>query len=421
MPHIHAGFGTFYSTDSWIIGDARMNREVQNIKLTKNIVIWICLAQLLTAFVGRSLAPLMVYISSDLSLNKVQLGFLPTALFIGQSVATLPTGLLADWMSIRKMMLSLMVIVGIGFLCLAWTDQYFLAILCVIFAGVGYGGMHPVTNKVLVNTFVPSRLTLPMGLKQMSITLGSALASLILIPLVVLIGWRYSLSLASIILILIALLVYFKMSNSENLQQNRTNSTSLISNLKILIRSRRLLVLNIVALILMGVQVTFNTFLILFLYEVKGWTIYYSGTCLAISELSGALGRILWGVISDRYFNSNRWIVLLFITLLTLGSFGMLYVMNSPVILIVSVIIIGFSLSGFNGVWMNAAVESLSRSLSGSASGYSIMVASVGVFFIPPIFSAFIEYNGYGSGGIFLLILLIICGFILLFVKKLQT
>lgn len=63
--------------------------------------------------------------------------------------------------------------------------------------------------------------------------------------------------------------------------------------------------------------------------------------------------------------------------------------------------IIGFSLAGFNGIWMTLAVESVEKSMSGFASGFSIMVASIGVFLIPPVFGSLVEYWGYLVGGIF--------------------
>ncbi|SDZ81407.1 hypothetical protein SAMN05421743_101298 [Thalassobacillus cyri] len=56
------------------------------------MLLWLLMAQIMVAFIGRSLGPLGVLIEEDLSLTKAQVGLLPSALFLGQAVASIPTG-----------------------------------------------------------------------------------------------------------------------------------------------------------------------------------------------------------------------------------------------------------------------------------------------------------------------------------------
>lgn len=379
----------------------------------KFIAMWIIIAQFLTAFVGRSISPLMFYISADLSLSKGQLGFLPTALFIGQFIATLLIGYLADRLSTRKMMVCLMIVVGAGFLSFAWVDNYSLALVFVVLAGMGYGGMHPVTNRFLVNTLPVNKVSLLMGLKQMSITLGSAGSSVVLIPLVAYIGWRYTLSVAAVLLLLFSFIIPFFLKTKEDSQTEMATKMPLRQQLCIFFHSKWLFFTNSSAFILMGVQITFNTYIILFLYEVKDWSIYSAGLCLAISEISGACGRVLWGIISDKFFNRNRWGVLLIITTLSTIGITLMYFIHSTSLIVICIAIVGFSLAGFNGIWMTLAVESVEKSMSGLASGFSIMIASIGVFLIPPIFGSLIDYWGYSVGGMFLISLFTCCAILM--------
>ncbi|WP_342544268.1 MFS transporter [Lysinibacillus sp. FSL W7-1291] len=390
----------------------------------KRIAMWIIIAQFLTAFVGRSISPLMFYISADLSLNKGQLGFLPTALFIGQFIATLLVGYLADRLSTRKIMVCLMIIVGTGFLSFAWIDNYTLALVFVVLAGMGYGGMHPVTNRFLMNILPVNQVSLLMGLKQMSITLGSAGSSVVLIPLVAYIGWRYTLSVAAVVLLMFSFIMPFVLKTKEDSQTEIATKLPLRQQLRIFLHSKWLFFTNSSAFILMGIQMTFNTYIILFLYEIKDWPIYSAGICLAIAEISGASGRVLWGIISDKFFNKNRWAVLLIITILSANGIILMYFTYSTFFIVMCIAIIGFSLAGFNGIWMTLAVESVEKSMSGFASGFSIMVASIGVFLIPPVFGSLVEYWGYLVGGIFLISLFACCAIFmviaLLTVKKVQ-
>ncbi|MEG0473303.1 MAG: MFS transporter [Solibacillus sp.] len=379
------------------------------------MVLLILVGQFFTAFVGRSLSPFMVYIGDDLALSKMQLGLFPTALFIGQFLATLPIGYYTDRVDTRKLMLVLMSVVAVSFLCFAWMDNFYLALFFIVIAGLGYGGIHPVTNKLLVYEFPPSKLTLPMGVKQMSITLASAGVSILLLPLAVIIGWRWAVTLAVLILVIVCFISSVYFSRLPWKEKPVQSTASLWKQVKLLIQSKMLFFTNSSAFILMGVQMTFNTFLILFLVETKDWTIYVAGLCLALSELCGAAGRVLWGVISDRFFAGNRWLVLLVLTLISSGSLMGLYFSQSVLLMIVLIACTGFALSGFNGIWMMLAVESVDRSLSGFASGYSVTVASIGVFLIPPLFGYFIEQGGYALAGLFVSSLFFLCALLMIY------
>ena len=370
----------------------------------RTFVTLIIFAQLLTAFVGRSLNPLAVYIGDSLQLTNFQIGFLPTALFLGQFLATLPMGFFADYIATHRLILLLMLTVGGGFFLFATVQQtYIYALLFITLAGLGYGGMHPVTNKMLIQLYPIQKVTFPMGLKQMSITLGSALSSILLLALAEKIGWQWAVKGAAIGLVVFACIVYGRMrSYSDVFSTLRSTESSLLEQLKKLFTSKMLFFTTFIALLLMGMQVTFNTYLLLFLSEIKGWSIYIAGLALAFSEVCGAAGRVLWGVMSDAWFKGNRWIVLMIIAAWFPIALWLLYEANVIWITVLVIASVGFTLSGFNGVWMNLAVESVPRPISGSASGYSVTFASVGVFILPPVFGYLTDLAGYLYGGIFL-------------------
>lgn len=379
---------------------------MENFKQVRLLVTLVIFSQLFTAFVGRSLNPFAAYIGESMQLTNFQIGFLPTALFVGQFFATLPMGFISDYIATHKLILISMITVGSGFFLLSTVQSgYFFALIFLTLAGLGYGSMHPVTNKMIIQLYPIQKVTLPMGLKQMSITLGSALSSLILLAIAEKVGWQIALKGASIGLIVFAFFIYFFMKlHSSTFQSLRASETSLMAQLKKLMASKILFFTTVIALLLMGLQVTFNTYLILFLIEIKGWTIYIAGISLACSEIFGALGRVLWGVMSDSIFKGNRWIALMIISAWQPIAFGILYQVDERWLIALIIMSIGFTLSGFNGVWMNLAVESVPKSISGSASGYSVTFASTGVFIIPPIFGYISDGTGYYYAGVFMVL-----------------
>lgn len=384
---------------------------MENMKNVKMLITLIIFSQLLTSFVGRSLSPFSVYIGESFQLTNFQIGFLPTALFLGQFLATLPMGVISDYIATHKLLLLLMITVGSGFLLLSTIQQGFIwALFFIMLAGLGYGAMHPITNKMIIQLYPLQKISLQMGLKQMSITLGSALTSIILLAFAEKLGWKIVLSGASIGLICFAIVVYFFMKpHKETFQSFRSTESSLSSQLKKLIASKLLFFTTGTALVLMGLQITFNTYLLLFLTDIKGWAIYLAGIALACSELFGALGRVMWGTLSDSIFKGNRWIGLMIITAWFPIALGLLYVSNHYLIIIMIIVSIGFTLSGFNGVWMILAVESVPKSISGSASGYSVTFASVGVFIIPPVFGYISDSTNYFYAGLFMVLISLLC------------
>lgn len=377
----------------------------------KRLVVFIILAQLFTAFVGRSLNPLAIYIGDSLQLTNFQLGLLPTALFLGQFLATLPIGFLADYLPTHVLLLVLMTLVALGFWLLSIIQGfYFFTLLFIVLAGLGYGGMHPVTNKMIVQLYPSQKATLQMGLKQMSITLGSALTSIILLIVAERFGWQIGIQSASLILGIFALVLFFILKPyKETFQSFQTVESSIWSQFKKLAKSRVLLFTTLIALCLMGIQVTFNTYLLLYLTNLKGWVVMIAGFALASSEIFGATGRVIWGMISDRLFRGNRWLPLIIISLWFPLALYFIHSTSNVILLFILIISIGFTVSGFNGLWMNLAVESVPRSLSGSASGYSVTFASTGVFIIPPVFGLLIDRYSYVYAGTFLIFISLVC------------
>lgn len=391
---------------------------MQNRKHVKILILFIICSQLLTAFVGRSLSPFAVYIGDSFQLTNFEVGFLPTALFLGQFLATLPIGFISDFIATHKLLLVLMVTVGSGFLLFSTMQVgYIVSLFFVMLAGLGYGGMHPVTNKMIIQLHPMQNISLQMGLKQMSITLGSALTSVILLAISEKAGWKIALSGASISLIVFAIVVYFYMKPfEETFHSFKSTESSLWIQMKKLFASKLLFFTTVIALTLMGLQITFNTYLLLFLTDIKGWSIYLSGIALACSEVCGALGRVFLSTISDSIFKGNRWIVLMIITVWFPIALCFLYYANHYWTIALIIATIGFTLSGFNGVWMNLAVESVPKSISGSASGYSVTFASIGVFIIPPVFGYISDSANYFSAGVFLVLISLFCLVIIIWV-----
>ena len=388
---------------------------------------WLFIIQLLIAFVARSLAPLGLIIGEDLLLTKTQIGMIPAALFLGQSLISIPAGLLTDKIGSRKMIFFVTLILGGSFLVMSITPSFILLLFLITIAGFAYGASHPTTNRGVIYWFSVQTRGTAMGLKQMGVTLGSALAALILLPIASNFSWQSATFSASISLLIVGLLIYIVYDEPKNRVQDKTKLPLKKINYKsilLMFKHKALILITFSAMLLSGSQMILNTFIILFAHEKIGISLILSGVLLGIAELGGSLGRVCWGIISDRLFKGKRVIVLLLISFLvaTVSIIIALLPYGVPFhIMVIIVFIFGFGTSGFNGVWMNVTTEIVPPSFSGVATGFSITFGSWGVIFLPPLFGIIVDQTGtYVVGWLFVAILMVFSIISLFVVNKID-
>ncbi|WP_078592629.1 MFS transporter [Evansella clarkii] len=381
---------------------------------------YLFLIQLFIAFTARSIAPLGLKIGEDLQLTMSQVGILPAALFLGQSIISMPAGILTDKAGSKKILL--MIILGLSgsFFLLSFSSSFMLILFFIFLAGFGYGASHPATNQGVNDWFNSKRRGTAMGIKQMGVTAGSALSALLLLPAASQFGWRTAVFIPAISLLVIGIILYlaYKEPKSPASSLTRRKPVSLPK----LLTHPGLLLVTLSAMLLTASQTILNTFIVIFAYDYLQISIMLAGVLLGIAEFGGALGRLTWGILSDRLFAGKRIIVLLLISLLVavVSFITSLLPQNTPFhLMAVIVFIFGFGASGFNGVWMNATSEIAPQSYAGTATGASITLSSWGAILFPPVFGILIDWTGlYSIGWNFVTLLMVISILSLLFVKE---
>nr|WP_279626118.1 MFS transporter [Halobacillus dabanensis] len=379
------------------------------------MLLWLLMAQIMVAFIGRSLGPLSVFIEEDLLLTKAQVGLLPSALFLGQAVASIPTGLLADRFGSRPLLAVMSSLVAVSFLFMTLQTNYWVVLLLIMVGGLGYGGMHPTTNRGIVYWFSQKQRGTAMGIKQMGITFGSALSAILLIPLAETYGWRTVVMISCFVLIAAGVIAFFLYRDPKEESPVKPQKTSLkdtFSSLTLMAKNKPLLFISFSAMGINGSQMCLNTYLVLFTYEQIGIHLVLAGLLLVFSEAGGSLGRIVWGIISDRIFGGERLKVMAIIVTITLVASAVVAFLpkgTSYGILVPLFFLFGFAVSGFNGIWMNLASELVPKEQAGLSSGFSITLGSLGVILFPPLFGLIVDQSqGYTLGWLMITVLMII-------------
>lgn len=385
------------------------------------MLLWLLAVQVLVAFVGRGLVPLGVLIGNDMSLTKAQIGLLPAGLFLGQALASIPAGFLVDRLGSRRLLLALSLCLGINFIASTLLTNFATMLIFVVLGGLGYGAMHPVSNRGIIYWFSQKQRGTAMGIKQMGVTLGSALSAVVLLPIATSFGWRTAVICASFLLILTGFVSFFRYRDSKNAPQTKEGHQlgQFYRSMWKMLHNKPLLLVSLSALGLNGAQMCLNTYLVLFAYEKMGISLVLSGLLLVISEACGSVGRVAWGVISDRFFKGERISIIMIITIfsaITSSTMAFLPEETPFSILVLITAVFGFAVSGFNGIWMNLASELVPPEQAGISSGLSITIGSIGVMVAPPMFGLMVDITGsYSWGWLFITGLLSIV-FVILFV-----
>ncbi|WP_093131646.1 MFS transporter [Salinibacillus kushneri] len=391
------------------------------------MLFWLVLAQIMVAVIGRSLGPLSVLIEEDLSLTKAQVGLLPSALFLGQAISSIPTGFFADRFGSRPLLFIFTACLGISFFLMTIQNVYGLVLLIIVMGGIGYGGMHPTTNRGIIYWYSQNQRGTAMGIKQMGITFGSALSAILLLPLAETYGWRIVVSIACFGLIaagVIAFLFYRDPVEVKSVEKKKDTSENTFTAIKAMMRHKPLLLISISAMGINGSQMTLNTYLVLFTHQQLGVNLVLAGFLLVISEVGGSLGRIGWGLISDRVFGGERLKVMGIIVIITLCASTIVAFLpvGTPYWLLVPLFFLfGLAVSGFNGIWMNLASELVPKEQAGLSSGFSISFGSLGVILLPPIFGLIIDQtHSYTFGWLLIAFIMVLVMLVLKHLHKIK-
>ena len=191
-----------------------------------------------------------------------------------------------------------------------------------------------------------------MGTKQTGVPGGGVLAAVLAPSLVLIIGWRGALAALGVINFLFAFIFSSRwrdppndiVEHAERAEEKTANQDSL--NLWALLP-----VSCATAIYLIG-QMVLITYVPLYLKDAMGFSPYWASQALALTQAGAMVGRIGWGVASDRMFGGKRKVVLIIIGLLSAVSIAALSFMSgasSYYLLLPILFVAGVSIVGYHG------------------------------------------------------------------------
>jgi MFS transporter, ACS family, hexuronate transporter len=322
----------------------------------------------------NTLAP---FYKDELGLSRAQVGLFFSAFYLAMTGASFGTGWLADRLGVRKTSLQGHLILGLCTVAAALAPSFTWAFASFFLAGFGYSFLNPASTKGVMSWFHRDERATAMGIKQTGVPAGGVVTAMLAPALVLLIGWRGALAALGIINFFFGFLFWFFWRDSAGDSVKHDSSERASDDAAAPLKIWSLLPVSCGTAIYLVGQMALITYTPLYLKDAMGFSPYWASQALALTQAGAMVGRVGWGVASDRLFGGRRKIVLIVIGVLSALLILTLSLMtpDSPTYLLLPVLFLaGVCLVGYQGVSYALIGEIAGKARTGAALGLMITI-----------------------------------------------
>lgn len=362
------------------------------------------LSQIVLSIAGYGWGALAPFLKKLMFLSNTQIGSISATFYFTAALSALPSGILVDRYGVKKGLITWLGLTGVPFLLLAIFKPAFpVFIIMVAISGFGYGIGNPVCCKGLFIWFDYNLRGLVFGIKQAAVTVGASLSGMVMVYFARQTGIFNSLGIiGSIIAVMtIVAMIYYKNPIQSESIFNKTmahETGTFFSGFSEFFNNKPFLYLSLISIFLGMAQGVVVSFIILYANEKLGCSLLESGFFLSLVMLSGAVGRILWGFISDRLYNARRKPILIIISalaVLTVIALSVLDVTYSKWLFILVLIGLGLSTTGWNSIVLTWITEITVESKTATSVGLACTIGWLGFASGPIAFGSIVDHYGF--------------------------
>lgn len=358
---------------------------------------------------GLMAVPVLIPVEPGLPrLSASGIGLYLLCAYAGAMVGSLAAGPLVDrWGAIRTSQCALLLSAAGLTLAALWPGALLLAAVLI---GLGYGPITPASSHVLIQTTPARRLNLVFSVKQTGVPAGVALSGFCIPPLALTTAWIWTLLILALACAAVAACACTIQAELDAQTSSRNGAAppadlsmgfllrQLLEPLAVIFRHKGLRSLAAVSFILSGIQISFTAYLVSYLTTWLAMTALAAGSVLALSQLGGVMGRIVWGYVSDRFIRPVSMLALLSLVIslaaLATGSLVLWPTVPSGLLLAGLMIVFGASASGWNGVYLAEVARQAPPGTVGKATSGTLACTFLGVIVGAPVFGLIVSSRG---------------------------
>ena len=339
------------------------------------------------------------FFRSEFALSGAAVGLVVTALTLGYAVFLLPLGALTDRFGERRTLTVGLLGVSLGAFLVtrAWSFAALLASAFVL--GALYGTAMPGTNKAVFDNTPPGRRNLAVGIKQVGVTAGSGASALLVTGIAGALFWEAGFYLAAGVGAVVAVAFWAAYRDGDGGgEPSYPDFRGLLGNAPY--RS-----LTAAGLCLGAALFTTTGYTVIHVADSVGASVAFGGVVLAGVQVSGSVGRVVTGWLSDALpGDPTRRIgaILLAQSLASAALLGAVAVVDGRVLTAAVFVALGFFLLGFTGVYYSCMATIVPADEMGGATGGGQLALTSGALFAPPAFGLLADTYGYREGWLLL-------------------
>jgi len=355
--------------------------------------------QIFTSLTSSAPAVLAPALAGDLGITPKWIGVFVGLIYSGAMLGSLVCGgFIAKYGAIRvSQACVLFCATGIACVGLLPAAAVPLLVAAAFTMGVGYGPITAASSEILIRTTPRERMSLTFSIKQTGVPAGAALAGALLPGLALLVGWRGAF--VAIAIVGIAVVIASEPTRKALDRRHDPDASfslaSVFGPLRMVWKSPPLRELSLVGFAYSSVQVSLTSFLVIYLTDVLQWSLIAAGLALTVATISAVIGRIVWGVVADRWLGPLRGLAL--IGALAAGS-GIAMAFAAPAwpvwLVLPLAALYGATAIGWNGVQLAELARRSPAGQAGAVTGASGFVTFGGVVGGPLLFAALAGLTG---------------------------
>jgi len=331
-------------------------------------------------------------LTDALHLTRAELGLLTTAIWGGMLLGMLPFGVLIDRRGERSM-----VTIGgaalAAFLLLASMTASFLPMFALLLpAAIGAASASPGGTRAIAAWFPRHERGMAMGIRQTGVTAAGILSALVLPPVAAALGWPAAFRAVAGLALVSALLfaaVYREPAGHGAGRNSPLGARSLLRN-GAFIRG------TVFGWIFMGALGAAVSYLTVSLHQQQGLSPVVAGYYLGILQLGGVVGRVGWGILSDR-LGSRGGTMAMAGAVAVAACLAMALVGHNSVpgpLLAAVVLVVGLSTMGWNALYITLCAEVGPANRAATVVGLGTTITFTGMVVLTPVFGVIADAAG---------------------------
>jgi MFS family permease len=340
------------------------------------------------SLIDQGVFTLTGFIKADLDLSAFLTGLIVASFALGRIAGAYAAGVAADRLGEQRTLLVGGFATAVIVLVAAAMPLPIFVPLLVI-AGAAGASATPAGGRLVLLAFPRNRHGVALGIRQTGIPAAGLLAAAALPWIAHAASWRWALVVAACVTTLTALpLLRLRPVPPPARPAQRLPHVG---------RDRDLLLLTAWGCMIVTGQYALVAFLALDLNQNAGLTLAEGSILVALANGAGIVGRILWGLVSDRDASGNRKLYLLTINIVGLVGTVLLFAVprSAPLPVIGAVVALaGLALIGYQGLWITMIAEVAGPQRVGAATGFAITFVACAIAASPPLYGLVADLTG---------------------------